>query len=137
MRNGIRRLSIMVAVVGAALSLTGAPAHAAVRGDACGAGACGSATWNWSGDSRAVNINMNVRDTACDGHDVYISFLVYPTIWETQQRRNSSGCNTSSTWRNLTLNQDGGISGLKVVVCVDDAGPNTCYKSRLIQNPNV
>ncbi len=29
MRNGIRRLSIMAAVVGAALSLTGAPAHAA------------------------------------------------------------------------------------------------------------
>src|SRR5918993_449347 len=94
LRNGLRRLSILAAVVGAALTLTGTPAHAAVRGDACGRGACGSATWTWSGSSRAVNINMNVRDTACDGNDVYINFMVYPAIWETQKRRNSSGCNT-------------------------------------------
>jgi hypothetical protein len=108
--------------------------------EASGTGVRGVATWDW-GRASLTNIDMDVWDTACDNNDVYIQLRVYtvlnPNGTDTPPRYNSKGCNTSEDWDNLTYSASNNITGVRVVACVDDAGPNTCFRSGFQDNPNV
>ncbi|GHE81970.1 hypothetical protein GCM10018785_57550 [Streptomyces longispororuber] len=114
-----------------------APAVLAERGDVCFSGACGSATFSWSGAYRLSNVSMSVKDNKCDDNDVYIRLRIYDgssnSGWATKKRRNSSGCSASPvSWHGLSVSNDARILGVKVEACVDDAGRDTCRKSPYI-----
>jgi hypothetical protein len=134
MRNILSRSTAVLGIATLTLGIAAAPAWAA-RGDGCPVGACGSATWTWNGKDEARNISMNVKDTKCDGHPAYIQFYVFPGVWETQKRTAGEGCGKSQTWSGLKVHDAGGISGLQVRVCVNDAGADTC-KTQFVKNPN-
>ncbi|MFI7115140.1 hypothetical protein [Amycolatopsis sp. NPDC049868] len=51
--------------------------------------------------------------------------VIDPTLY----RWNESGCGTTSYWSNLKHNSGTKLSRVRVVVCVDDAGWDTCYRS--------
>lgn len=113
---------------------------AATKGSNGNTTAAGTATVTWSSFTHLSPISMSVRDTACDGHDVYVQFKVYYTpgnYWKSQQRRNTSNCNSIVTWSNLYLNDDNGIYGLQLRVCVDDWGSDTCANSAYVPNPKA
>lgn len=110
------------------------------RGDACGTGVCGSATFTWASDLEMYPISMSVKDTGCDGHPVYIRFIVYnhgsTSGWRTTKRWNSSGCQAGYvTWNNLRLHDSNHLIAVKVEACVDDAGNDTCYTSVRLNSP--
>ncbi|MBA6434428.1 hypothetical protein H3T12_07915 [Streptomyces sp. GMR22] len=109
----------------------------AERGDVCFSGACGSATFSWSGPYGLSSVSMSVKDNKCDSNDVYIRLRIYDGTnnsgWGTTKRRNSSGCRGSYvSWHGLHVNNDARIFGVKVEVCVDDAGSDTCRRSAYI-----
>lgn len=109
----------------------------AERGDVCFSGACGSATFSWSGPYRLSNVSMSVKDNKCDDNDVYIRLRIYDgsssSGWATKKRRNSSGCRAGyAQWHGLHVSNDARILGVKVEACVDDAGRDTCRKSAYI-----
>src|SRR3954453_4100930 len=112
MRNVLRRAAVVLGVATVTLGISAAPALAA-RGDGCPRGACGSATWTWQSGEEAVNISMSVKDTADDGHPVYIQFYVYPGGWETSKKVVSGGKGASTTWNGLRVHDGHGISGLE------------------------
>jgi hypothetical protein len=141
-----------VPAVGAAILLVGgvvAPAaHAAPakptdvrdRLDACFTGACGSATFTFkSNGTQATNVDMSVKDNKCDSHPVYLRFRVYEGdggYWRTGKRWNSSGCDANyAEWHNKHINAEWRIYALRVEVCVDDAGTDTCRASSPAYNP--
>ncbi|NEW72907.1 hypothetical protein [Streptomyces rhizosphaericus] len=80
---------------------------------------------------------MSVKDNKCDSNDVYIRLRIYDGTnnsgWGTTKRRNSSGCRGSYvSWHGLHVNNDARIFGVRVEVCVDDAGSDTCRRSAYI-----
>ncbi|MFC8915015.1 hypothetical protein ACGF5F_33955 [Streptomyces sp. NPDC047821] len=149
MRLTNRRLRYAIAPVAAATALTflpstaqaaeGARVAATDRGDACFPGACGSATFTWQDRDDVGGVSMSVRDTKCDSHAVYVRFDVDEggRVWKTRERRNTSGCQAGYVaWHNLHIDNGGTtIRRLRVVVCVDDAGNDTCRTSRYFTNP--
>lgn len=137
---GSRRGILTMAVVPVAvLALFGGTALG-TRGDACGTGVCGSATFSWLNEYEMYPISMSVRDTACDSHPVYIRFIVYnhgsTSGWRTTKRWNNSGCQAGYvTWNNLRLHDSNDLIAVQVEACVDDAGSDTCYKSARLNSP--
>jgi hypothetical protein len=142
MRQKILLLGVMLTVVGGILAVSGFTSSAlAERGDACKSGACGSATFQFSGRYEITGLSMSVKDTECDDNDVYIKLRIYDFqgTSDTVERRNSSGCKADyARWPNLSwLNSRAAIKGVRVIVCVNDFGSDTCYRSRYIDNPNT
>jgi hypothetical protein len=137
MRRIARLLGVLAISSAITLGLMSSPAWASTRLDACGTGVCGSATFSYVNYHYVSSISMNVADTRCDSNDVYIRFVVYYPggHWYSTQRRDSNGCGTSVTWNGLALNDDRGIWALRVQVCVDDYGSDTCYLSGYSYNP--
>jgi len=141
MRQKIILLGAMLTVIGGILAVSGFTSSAlAERGDACKSGACGSATFQFSGRYELTGLSMSVKDTKCDDNDVYIKLRIYDFqgTWDTMERRNSSGCKADyARWPNLHyVNQRGAIKGVRVIVCVDDFASDTCYSSGYLKNPN-
>ncbi|MFC3453355.1 hypothetical protein ACFOSH_28295 [Amycolatopsis speibonae] len=131
----------MATVVASAATLAFTGTASAATGAATGSGSevYGSANWTWT-FSGMKNINMAVRDTKCDGNPVYVFFeadLGMGTIDPTPYRWNESGCGTTHDWNNLKYNSGTKLSRVRVVVCVDDAGWDTCYRSGWQYNPEA
>jgi hypothetical protein len=53
----------------------------------------------------------------------------------TNTRRNSNGCGTYIDWGGLYINDARGINGVKLQVCVDNFGTDSCYVGAYIDNP--
>ncbi|PGH50168.1 hypothetical protein CRI70_13620 [Streptomyces sp. Ru87] len=104
------------------------------------AGASGSADWDWEKAS-LTDVDYTVKDTKCDANDVYIRMRVYTALQpdgiDTSRRYNSDGCGTSKSHTNLSFHASNNISGLRVYVCVDDAGSDSCTRSSYIDNPDT
>ena len=136
------RVAAGLASAVAVVALTGAPASARPivndRLEACRAGACGSATFNW-GTRSLTNVRMHVRDTACDGNAAFIRFRVWTTNPQyafdyTTTRKNSKGCNQDANWSGLSYQTSHNITALEVQVCVDQA-VDQCKFSPRVANP--
>ncbi|MBE1573572.1 hypothetical protein ACFORH_14565 [Amycolatopsis roodepoortensis] len=138
--RNLRRVAT-AAVVASAATLAFTGTASAATGAATGSGneVYGSANWTWT-LSGMKSINMAVRDTKCDGNPVYVHFeadLGMGTIGQTPYRWNQSGCGTTTTWSNLWYSSGTKLSRVRVVVCVDDAGWDTCYRSGWQYNPEA
>jgi hypothetical protein len=97
-------------------------------------------------DANTINhVRCNVADTKCDHNDVY-AYLeaqseVLPWVpYEVGKVRNSRGCNTGAVYGG----RDDQVNPLRitlkyarVVVCVDDAGVDSCTKGARWINPYV
>ena len=56
--------------------------------------------------------------------------------WNTQRRYDNNGCyNGGENYRDLYIHDSGGIWGLQLVACVDNAGYNDCGYSEVAYNP--
>lgn len=91
------------------------------------------ASFQWSDNGGVYNIDMSVHDWECDGHPTYAYFQTYRagsrTYGTTVRRYDHSGCDTgdSTSWSNLYIPDSGDkITSLRLRVCVDDAGSDTC-----------
>ncbi|GAB3713524.1 hypothetical protein GCM10027598_20930 [Amycolatopsis oliviviridis] len=138
-RNLRRAVTATVVVSAATLAFTGTASASTGAGTGSGSEVYGSANWTWT-LSGMKNINMAVRDTKCDGNPVYVFFeadLGMGTIDPTPYRWNENGCGTTNHWNNLKYNSGTKLSRVRVVVCVDDAGWDTCYRSGWQYNPEA
>ncbi|WKU05469.1 hypothetical protein [Micromonospora sp. HUAS LYJ1] len=131
--NWVRRVTVVVAVTFAAIMGLSGVASADVIGE--GPGVRARADWNWSGSPYSLtNIQLGVRDTACDGHGVTVQLrLFYQSggSWLTDPRENHNGCGNAANW-DTYYNANFIIAGVKVVGCVID-GP--CYESAYHPRP--
>ncbi|RSN11140.1 hypothetical protein DMC63_30310 [Streptomyces sp. WAC 05977] len=138
--RNLRRVATAAVVASAAtLAFTGTASAATGAATGSGSEVYGSANWTWT-LSGMKSINMAVRDTKCDGNPVYVHFeadLGMGTIDPTPYRWNQSGCGTTTTWSNLWYSSGTKLSRVRVVVCVDDAGWDTCYRSGWQYNPEA
>jgi hypothetical protein len=113
-------------------------AQAATRLDACGGGACGSATFTFRSETLVDSISMSVKDTACNARAAYIQFEVWAIngdVSYTQRRYNNNGCRAGyKSWSGLKIVATRGIpiAGLKVLTCVDG---RFCNVSKYVRNP--
>ncbi|MEV0633952.1 hypothetical protein AB0I77_03045 [Streptomyces sp. NPDC050619] len=128
-----------VAASGVLIVATAGAAHAAGT-SASRTGVSVSAYWDWSANS-LTNVDYTVRDTDCDGNDVYGRMRVYtklvPDGTDTTKRYNSSGCDTKVTYSDLKFEATNHITGLRLYACVNDAGADSCTRSSFIDNPKV
>jgi len=100
-------------------------------------GAYGTGSVTWASATRGEPVSLSVKDTKCDGHDVYIQFRVYYPggSWLSTERRNTTNCNTTTSWTGLYINDARTIRGVRLHVCVDDWGGDTCTDSDYYDNP--
>jgi hypothetical protein len=113
-------------------------AAAATRGDACGPGACGSATFTFEGNKKVIsNASLSVKDTSLDGHDVFIHIRVHDAsgVRDVLRVDNAGGRGETNVENGRRYESRTIINGVQIMVCVDDFGSNTCYFSRFIDNP--
>ncbi|MBL7262072.1 hypothetical protein [Paractinoplanes lichenicola] len=123
-------LAGMVAAT-AAIFGTSSPAMAApVRSDACGAWACGSATFTFSGDKLSINpISLSVRDPLCNnGNKAFVLFEVdYVTgaNWVTPKRRyDDDPCDGSPATFSMSKASNGRIISRARVIVADNVNGN-------------
>ncbi len=104
---------------------------------ASGPGVAGSGNITWKSAYRAEPVSISVRDDACDSNDVYARYISYYNggSFTTNTRRNSNGCGTYIDWGGLYINDARGINGVKLQVCVDNFGTDSCYVGAYIDNP--
>jgi hypothetical protein len=108
-------------------------------------GVKGGCRFTFEASNKITHVRCNVADTKCDHNDVY-AYLeaqseVLPFIpYEAGKVRNSRGCNTGAYYGGfddqvhpirITLKY------ARVVVCVDDAGPDSCTKGAKWINPYI
>lgn len=149
MKKNLKRLTAVGLALGSSMLLSAPSASAATASSAFAAAtkgsngnttAAGTATVAWSSYTHLSPISMSIRDTACDGHDVYMRFKVYyapGSYWRSTERRNTSNCSSIVSWSGLYLNDNRGIIGLQLTVCVDDWGGDTCANSQYTPNPQA
>jgi hypothetical protein len=116
------------------------PAQAATRtrGDACGPGACGSATFTFEDNKHVISdASLSVKDTRFDGNSVYVQLRVHNTsgVVDVLRVDNAGGSGETNVEDGRRYESRQIIDGVQVMVCVDDWGGDTCYFSRFIDNP--
>ncbi|MEU4567576.1 hypothetical protein [Micromonospora sp. NPDC023956] len=128
-----RRVAIVVAMTLAAVMGLSSAASADVIGE--GPGVRARADWNWSDSPYSLsNIELGVRDTACDGRGVSIHLRLhwaYGGHLDTQRRENHNGCDNAANW-NTRWDGNFPIAGVTVYGCV--IGGN-CYASAYHPRP--
>ncbi|MBO0778738.1 MAG: hypothetical protein J2P37_07905 [Ktedonobacteraceae bacterium] len=138
---GLAVLTLAVALLIGSSAMQTDAASRYVRGDACGTGVCGSATFQFRNSAQLMNITYSVKDTKCDSHDVYIQLRVFDQRGghhDLTRHYNSSGCGANATrYVSGYSNPSSDIKGIQVITCVDDFGSNTCYYSRYIDDPYI
>ncbi|MBO0783080.1 MAG: hypothetical protein J2P37_30055 [Ktedonobacteraceae bacterium] len=135
---GLAVLTLAVALLIGSSAMQTDAAGRYVRGDACGVGVCGSSTFQFRSSAQLSNITFSVKDTKCDKNNVYIQLRMFDKYGHVDLTRhyNSSGCGANATrFVSGYGNPRANIQGIQVIACVDDAGRNTCYYSRYIDNP--
>jgi hypothetical protein len=124
-------------VVGDASGST-ALAATRTRGDACGPGACGSATFSFEDNKHVISdASLSVKDTRFDGNSVYVQLRVHDAsgIRDVLHLDNAGGAGETNVEDGQRYESRTIINGVQVMVCVDDWGRDTCYFSRFIDNP--
>ena len=124
--------------VGIGTLLLGSPAWAATTlPTASRTGVTGTGSITWTSSTHAQPITLSAKDSACDGHDVYVQLKVYHPggSWYSTERRNSTNCGTTTTWSGLYLNDYEGITGVRIHACVDDFGGDSCVDGAYVDNP--
>lgn len=133
-----RRNLATVSLLAAGLITVGATsAHAAAVGVSAGrTGVSASGSVSFISATRAEPVSFTVKDTACDGNDVYAYFLVRGPAgsFNTMTRRNSLGCGNSAAI-NSYINWTERITNVQLVACVDNAGSNSCNFGTTVDNP--
>lgn len=140
--SGFAHGSLRLAVVaGLGLAFTAAmpsPAFADVVAENGGVRA--RADWDW-GVQRLSNIDLGLRDLACDGNDVNMRLVITrqanPSITYSMIRTNSNGCGSARNWVDLSFSTSVRIEGVRVEACVNDFGSDTCVQSEYHDNPLV
>ncbi|WP_406490700.1 hypothetical protein OHB06_01275 [Streptomyces sp. NBC_01604] len=132
----MRRCAAVIVTALAAIGLTAAPASAApvsIYAISSDPSAYAYATFQWSDGGGVHNIDLRVYDWECDNHPTYAYFQTYRsgsgTYGTTAHRYDYSGCDTSdwASWSDLYIPDSGDrIVGLRLRVCVNDAGNDTC-----------
>ena len=122
------------------LIVTTAGAAQAASSSVSRTGVSVSASWDWSANS-LTDIDYTVKDTDCDGNDVYARMRVYtklvPDGTDTSKRYNSNGCDKTVKHLDLRFDATNHITGIRVYACVDDAGSDSCSRSSFYDNPKV
>jgi len=127
--------SLSLAVV-LAPALSGPAQAASITADnerisASRAGVRVEATVDWVNRTSFVLRNVVLKDTSCDGNEVYfhanIPGFSYPS------HRNTSGCNTEARWSSLPGSSNG-IYSLWLTACVDSL-PDQCSAGSPSRNP--
>lgn len=126
-------------VVGIGTLFLGSPSAWAATANltASGTGVTGTGSVTWTSSTHASPVSLTAKDTACDGHDVYVQYKVYRPggTWYSTERRNTTNCGTTTSWSGLYLNDERGIVGVRLHACVDDWGGDTCFDSAYYDNP--
>lgn len=96
------------------------------------------AGWDWS-HSSIRNIYIGVDDLLCDSEGAYAYLRVYQPNSDDAYidiADVEDACGGGPTYRR-GLNFDGNsyISGVRLVVCVDSFGPDTCDRNNFVKNP--
>jgi hypothetical protein len=134
-RRWVRRT--VVAVVLATVAVIGQSTAAYADVIAEGPGVRARGDWDWQ-TQNLTNVELSVRDLACDGSDVGVRLKIYHTNGtseSTQLRRNRTGCGTFTNWTGLAWVDVLPIAGVRVVGCVTEG--NRCYESPYHDNPRT
>ncbi len=138
--RGRTRRAATVIVFSAALLLGSSGTALADSGSASVDGASGSAGWTF-GVYSLTDVSYTVKDTACDDHAAYVQLEVYtsnsPNGTYTRGLRNESGCHSTVGISGQRYASNFRINGVRVRVCVDDWGSDTCDRSAYVDNPNI
>lgn len=128
---------VLPSLVGVGVLLVGSPAANAAALSASGTGVSGTGDVTWYDAYYAKPVSLKVCDTKGDGHDVYGQYISYYLggQFETQERRNNNGNGTCVAWTGLYIHDARMITGVRLKVCVDDFGGDTCYTSSYLDNP--
>lgn len=134
----MRRRFIAVIAAAFAITMFGAAPTWAVTITRTGAtGTANQESWTWT-RNYISNINLTVKDTACDNHSVYAYFVVHQSNgpdWSTAGRYNKQGCNTSVTWNGLYINNGPyDIKSVSFVVCTEGVA---CTAAAAYDNPKT
>ena len=124
MRRTLRKLALLVAVLGLTMvAVTGsaqaAPSSSVWVDTGSPKTRAAEALFNRSNGTHGNKAWFDVNDTKCDANDVYVEYAI--NGGGTTLKYNSGGCGTGKG-HNL---QTGGFA-ISFRVCVDDAGRNTC-----------
>ncbi|MGH3976481.1 MAG: hypothetical protein ACRDS9_24650 [Pseudonocardiaceae bacterium] len=94
--------------------------------------------WDWR-HSSIRNIYIGVDDLRCDAEGAYAYLRIYQPGTEdgyVDRARVDDACGGGPFYRR-GLNFDGStyISGVRLVVCVDSTGVDTCDRDQFVRNP--
>lgn len=133
-----RKSLAAVLVCVAALLLWVSPASAVTLGGNVPGRANADSGWDWK-HSSIRNIYIGVDDLLCDAEGAYAYLRVYQPFTDAGHKdiaRVEDACRGGPTYRR-GLNFDGNsyISGVRLVVCVDSTGSDTCDRDNFMKNP--
>ncbi|MFE0590316.1 hypothetical protein [Micromonospora echinospora] len=122
-----RRVVVVAAMTLAAVMGLSSAAWADVIGEGPGVRARGDWTWG-SSPYNLLDIQLGVRDTACDGRGASVHLRLYYDnggTHDTQRRENHAGCGNAVNW-DTYWSGSGYIVGVRVIGCVIGGD---CYAS--------
>jgi hypothetical protein len=135
----ISKKALAVFAAGTAMALLWAsPANAESIGGNVPGRANADAKWDWR-HSSVRNIDIGVDDILCDNEGAYAYLRIYQPYTDAgyvDRAGVSDSCGGGPTYKR-GLNFDGSsyISGVRLVVCVDSWGPDTCDRDNFVRNP--
>lgn len=135
----ISRKSLTAVSVGvAAVLLWASSVNAETMGGNVPGRANADAGWNWK-HSSIRDIYIGVDDLLCDAEGAYAYLRVYQPYTDAgyvDVARVNDACGGGPTYRqSLNFNGNSYISGVRLVVCVDSFGRDTCDRDNFVRNP--
>jgi len=134
------RASFIAMFAAFALIVIAEPSHASDGHVGAGpAGALGGMYVDFTGTYSANLSNISLQDSKCDSHPVYMS------LWATDTRgfhrevtdlyTNNWGCGSIRSFPNTSFGITQPLANVRLMVCVQDWGLDTCRTSARLDNP--
>lgn len=139
-----RTLTVGITTLAATLAIA-APAHAGTDGPGGAVSEGGSVkiTWTWAGPGKITDIDMEVRDSRCDGRGTYarMVYLKRNSFHDGDPNWNRTTCNSGVAYNNLHYPSNFDITGFIVEHCTDSNAnklvdpADHCGRSGVVDNP--
>jgi len=133
-----KKVLAALAVGAAATMFWASPASAQSLGGHVPGRANADSSWTWQ-HSSIRGISIGVDDLLCDTEGAYAYLRIYQPFTDAgyvDKARVNDNCGGGPTYkRGLNFDGDSYISGVRLVVCVDSTGTDTCDRDNFVRNP--